>query len=91
MFTKLATFRKLGLQPAGRQHRIVASPPFHSNDNQPGFRRSERQGLRAQQALACRWSRSLDEGRLECRWEPRSDEGFSTDDRGQPPRSSARE
>ena len=41
----------------------------HSNDNLPGFRHPEGQGLRPHRALACHWSLSRDGKRLECHWE----------------------
>ena len=68
MFKRLARFRHF------EPHRLQAA---HSNDNQPGRRRSAGQRLSPQPALACHWS-LVDETRLECRWQV---ECF---DRGQP-------
>jgi hypothetical protein len=59
MFKRLARFRHF------MPHRLEAA---HSNDNQPGRRRPNRQRRCAQPLLACHWS-IVDQTRLECRWD----------------------
>jgi hypothetical protein len=63
MFKRLAKFRQF--EP---RHLVPHRPvPVHSNDNQPGRRRSAGRQWSPQPALSCHWALN-DESRLECRW-----------------------
>jgi hypothetical protein len=70
MFKRLAGFRYF--EPRHfMPHPLVAA---HSNDNQPGRHRPDRQRRCARPLLACHWS-IVDGTRLECRWDIESLDG----------------
>jgi len=66
MFTRLAKFRPFEPQRVAARWCKVT----HSNDNLPGRRRPAGERRSPPPALACHWSLSDSDGRLECRWEP---------------------
>jgi hypothetical protein len=65
MFTRLAKFRPF--EPQRVMPRWCEA--MHSNDNLPGRRRPADELRSPSPALACHWSLSDRDGRLECRWE----------------------
>jgi hypothetical protein len=69
MFERLAKFRSIAQWLKAPLSKPVCSYNAHSNDNRPGFRRPEGQGLRPRQALACHWFVVPGGRHLECQWE----------------------
>jgi hypothetical protein len=78
MFTRLAKFRPF--EPQREMPRWCEA--MHSNDNLPGRRRPAGKRRSPPPALACHWSLSDSDGRLECYWETADLEEGSVDHPG---------
>lgn len=83
MFERLAKFRGVAQWLKVLLGEATYSHPVYCNDNRPGFRRPDAQGLRPHQVLACHWLRTPDGTRLECRWSLVAGDQ-SVDDLGRP-------
>ncbi len=85
MFERLAKFRSVVQWLKAPLSEPVYSQSIHSNDNRPGFRRPEGQGLRPHRALAYHWIPATNGRHLECRWELAATVDGLTYNRGQSP------